>query len=125
MAIKMLIPAPLVTSSCHLHLDPQTQRFFLNWQNSSAALKLDVQCASFVESLSRGLATKQGPLNQALGKKTRRIFDATGGWGNDSMLFCKSGYGRDHSRAKSNTCHDVASSDVHFALNVRGQLIFE
>jgi hypothetical protein len=74
-----------------LHLDPQTQRFFLNWQNSSAALKLDVQCASFVESLSRGLATKQGPLNQALGKKTRRIFDATGGWGNDSMLFASQG----------------------------------
>ena len=74
-----------------LHVDPQTQRFFLNWENSANPLKLDVQCTSFVESLSRGLATKQGPLNQALGKKTRRIFDATGGWGNDSMLFASQG----------------------------------
>lgn len=37
-------------------------------------------------------APKQGAFNQALGKKTRTVIDATGGWGGDAMLMCMQGY---------------------------------
>ena len=37
-------------------------------------------------------APKQGAFNQALGKKTKVVFDATGGWGNDAMLMATQGY---------------------------------
>ena len=37
-------------------------------------------------------APKQGAFNQALGKKSKSIIDATGGWGGDAMLMCLQGY---------------------------------
>ena len=37
-------------------------------------------------------APKQGAFNQALGKKTKSVIDATGGWGGDAMLMCMQGY---------------------------------
>ncbi len=37
-------------------------------------------------------APKQGAFNQALGKKTRTVIDATGGWGGDAILMCMQGY---------------------------------
>ena len=37
-------------------------------------------------------APKQGAFNQALGKKTKSIIDATGGWAGDAMLMCLQGY---------------------------------
>lgn len=37
-------------------------------------------------------APKQGAFNQALGKKTKTVIDATGGWGGDAMLMCMQGY---------------------------------
>jgi len=37
-------------------------------------------------------APKQGAFNQALGKKTQTVLDATGGWGGDAMLMAMQGY---------------------------------
>ena len=37
-------------------------------------------------------AAKQGAFNQALGKKTKTVIDATGGWGADALLMCSQGY---------------------------------
>ena len=37
-------------------------------------------------------APKQGAFNQALGKRSRKIIDATGGWGGDALLMCLQGY---------------------------------
>ena len=37
-------------------------------------------------------APKQGAFNQALGKKTKSVIDATGGWGGDALLMCLQGY---------------------------------
>lgn len=37
-------------------------------------------------------APKQGAFNQALGKKTKTVLDATGGWGGDALLMCMQGY---------------------------------
>jgi 16S rRNA (guanine1516-N2)-methyltransferase len=49
----------------------------------------------FVKSIKRIRsfpAPKQGAFNQALGKKTGSIIDATGGWAGDAMLMCSQGY---------------------------------
>jgi 16S rRNA (guanine1516-N2)-methyltransferase len=37
-------------------------------------------------------APKQGPLAQALGRKTRTVIDATAGWGQDSLCIFRMGY---------------------------------
>ena len=37
-------------------------------------------------------APKQGPLAQALGRKTRTVVDATTGWGQDSLHIFRMGY---------------------------------
>lgn len=37
-------------------------------------------------------APKQGPLAQALGRKTRTVVDATAGWGQDSLCIFRMGY---------------------------------
>lgn len=37
-------------------------------------------------------APKQGAFNQALGKKTKRLIDASGGWGGDALLMCLQAY---------------------------------
>ncbi|MEM7357758.1 MAG: class I SAM-dependent methyltransferase [Pseudomonadota bacterium] len=37
-------------------------------------------------------AAKQGPLNQALGKRSKKILDVTAGWGGDALLMCTQGY---------------------------------
>lgn len=54
-------------------------RFHLDFE------KIAVQLRSFP-------APKQGAFNQALGKKTKTIIDATGGWGGDSLLMSLQGY---------------------------------
>jgi len=46
----------------------------------------------WIASLRSFPAPKQGAFNQALGKKTRTIIDATGGWGGDALLMCTQGY---------------------------------
>ena len=46
----------------------------------------------FIEQQKTYPAPKQGAFNQALGKKTSRIIDATCGWGGDSLLMCAQGY---------------------------------
>lgn len=37
-------------------------------------------------------APKQGAFNQSLGKRSKVIVDATGGWGGDALLMCSQGY---------------------------------
>ena len=37
-------------------------------------------------------APKQGAFNQALGKRTKNVIDASGGWGGDALLMCLQGY---------------------------------
>ncbi|NNC99257.1 MAG: class I SAM-dependent methyltransferase [Gammaproteobacteria bacterium] len=49
-----------------------------------------------VEKFSRQYASypapKRGALNQALGRKTRAVIDATAGWGSDALLMCAQGF---------------------------------
>lgn len=50
---------------------------------------IDIQ--SFVKQQGTYPAPKQGAFNQALGKQTKTVIDATGGWGGDSLLMCAQG----------------------------------
>ena len=51
-----------------------------------------IDIEKFVKQQFSYPAAKQGAFNQAIGKKTKTILDATGGWGGDALLMCAQGY---------------------------------
>lgn len=55
-------------------------------------LHYHIDVNKWVAQLRSFPAPKQGAFNQALGKKSKYIIDATGGWGGDAMLMCLQGY---------------------------------
>jgi len=60
-------------------------------QNQSV-LKLQIDVEKFVKQQGSYPAPKQGAFNQALGKKSKHILDATAGWAGDALLMCSQGY---------------------------------
>ncbi len=66
----------------------------LSWssQASTKRLKYCIDVEQFAAQQKTFPAPKQGAFNQALGKKTKQIIDATGGWGGDTLLMCAQGY---------------------------------
>ena len=65
----------------------------LQWnKQGERALNYFIDVEKLTKSLRSYPAAKQGAFNQALGKKTRHIIDATGGWGGDALLMCMQGY---------------------------------
>lgn len=56
------------------------------------ALSLNIEINKLLAQLRSYPAPKQGAFNQALGKKTQTVIDATGGWGGDALLMCLQGY---------------------------------
>ena len=56
------------------------------------ALTYIIDIENFVKQQRSYPAPKQGAFNQALGRKTKHIIDATAGWGGDAMLMCAQGY---------------------------------
>ncbi len=65
----------------------------LIWNRPGAlSLKYHVDFEKLVLQQRSFPAPKQGAFNQALGKKTKSVVDATGGWGGDAMLMCMQGY---------------------------------
>lgn len=69
-----------------LPLDQRSSRLI------SKPLDLHINTNKLVQQQRSYPAPKQGAFNQALGKKSRRIIDATGGWGADALLMCSQGY---------------------------------
>lgn len=77
------------------------QMFFLSWRDGSLKL-LDTELLKagglMVEIDPRAgeqrswPAPKQGPLAQALGRKTKTVIDATTGWGQDALHIFRMGY---------------------------------
>jgi 16S rRNA (guanine1516-N2)-methyltransferase len=55
-------------------------------------LKLIIDIDKFVHQQRSFPAAKQGAFNQAIGRKSQNIIDATGGWGSDALLLCSQGY---------------------------------
>ena len=59
---------------------------------SNGPLHFYIDVDKFVKQQFSYPAAKQGAFNQALGKKTKTILDATGGWGSDALLMCTQGF---------------------------------
>jgi len=76
-----------------LHLQHGSDGLVLHWiQGKQKALKFHVDYEKVLLKQRSFPSPKQGAFNQALGKKTRTIIDATGGWGSDAILMCMQGY---------------------------------
>lgn len=90
-----LVDSPEVDSSgqTDLSLSYQSDGIHLRWNKANEkALNYHLDYLKIVSQQRSFPAPKQGAFNQALGKKTRRVIDATGGWGGDSLLMCAQGY---------------------------------
>ena len=61
-------------------------------KDQTKGLELFIDIDAFVAQQKTFPAAKQGAFNQALGKKSNRIIDATSGWGSDALLMCGQGY---------------------------------
>lgn len=76
-----------------LLLQAKSDGLHLQWcKGSEKPLNFYIDVVKVVNQLRSYPAPKQGAFNQALGKKTRHIIDATGGWGGDALLMCTQGY---------------------------------
>lgn len=76
-----------------LVLNNTQKGFVLTWNKSGEKpLLLNIDVNKVVNQLRSFPAAKQGAFNQALGKRTRSVIDATGGWGGDALLMCTQGY---------------------------------
>lgn len=65
----------------------------LSWnKDGGKPINFHLDYLKFVSKIRSFPAPKQGAFNQALGKKTQRVIDATGGWGGDALLMCTQGY---------------------------------
>lgn len=85
-----IIDKPL---SVDLELSFESNGLHLIWNKvDNTALKYYLDFEKLVHQQRSFPAPKQGAFNQALGKKTKTIVDATGGWAGDAMLMCLQGY---------------------------------
>ena len=64
----------------------------LVWQSKEFGdLKYWIDVDAFAKQQKTFPAPKQPGLNQAIGKKSRTVIDATAGWGGDALLLCSQG----------------------------------
>lgn len=63
---------------------------WLKYKSEHLDIRIDVE--QFIRQQHSYPAAKQGAFNQALGKKSKVIIDATAGWGTDSLIMCSQGY---------------------------------
>jgi 16S rRNA (guanine1516-N2)-methyltransferase len=76
-----------------LRIIAQMDGLHCEWlQADTKPLKYYIDIDKFTQQQRSYPAAKQGALNQALGKKTKRVLDATAGWGGDALLMCAQGY---------------------------------
>lgn len=62
------------------------------WQQGDGKpLSLQPQLSTQLTSLKSYPAAKRGAFNQALGRKTNTVLDATGGWGQDALMMAMQG----------------------------------
>lgn len=81
------------TDSPDLELFNSDQGLRMVWHKAGEKpLKFHLDFEKIAVQLRSFPAPKQGAFNQALGKKTKTIIDATGGWGGDSLLMSLQGY---------------------------------
>lgn len=62
------------------------------WCGSKKPLLFETRLESLLVKQRSFPASRKGVFNQAVGKKTSNVLDATGGWGADALLMCLQGY---------------------------------
>ena len=78
--------------SADLVLSASERGIQLQWQsNKFGKLKYWIDVEAFAAQQKTFPAAKQVGLNQAVGKKSRTVIDATAGWGGDALLLCSQG----------------------------------
>lgn len=85
----------LVEASAAEFLITQTESGLqLSWfqEPGNKPLLFCIEVEKFVARLHSFPSAKQAGLNQALGRKTTSVIDATAGWGGDALLMCAQGY---------------------------------
>ena len=92
-AEQEFISAGLVEpKSADLVLSASEHGIQLMWQSSEfGKLKYCIDVDAFAHQQKTFPAAKQAGLNQAVGKKSRTVIDATAGWGGDALLLCSQG----------------------------------
>lgn len=81
------------SATADFNLQYTDQGLVLLWsQGSQKPLRFHIDYNKELLKYRSFPAPKQGAFNQALGKKTRKVIDATGGWGGDAILMCMQGY---------------------------------
>jgi len=79
--------------SIDLELSMSAKGLQLIWNKvGEKPLKYHLDFEKLVHQLRSFPAPKQGAFNQALGRKTKSVIDATGGWASDAMLMYMQGY---------------------------------
>jgi 16S rRNA (guanine1516-N2)-methyltransferase len=67
-------------------------RLVLRETGDATTLIHQVDIDGFIASQKSFPTSRKGALNQAVGRRTVSVIDATGGWGGDSLLLCSQGY---------------------------------
>ena len=76
-----------------LELSFSNEGLLLIWNRAGdSSYKYHLDFVRLAGQLRSFPAAKQSGFNQALGKKTKSVIDATGGFGGDAMLMCMQGY---------------------------------
>ena len=96
-SLSETLNAPLISQQ---EIEKIKEGFFLTWEDGRLTLfdaalpkkglsvEFDVRCAE----QPSWPAPKNGPLAQAMGRKTQTVIDATAGWGQDSFHIFRMGY---------------------------------
>lgn len=86
-------PAATATATAEITLSATPSGLHCVWNTAPGRpLNFFIDIDKFTGLQRSYPAARQQPFCQALGKKTKRIIDATAGWGNDSLLLCTLGF---------------------------------
>ena len=80
------------TVDCRLELQRTDGQLELIEYRDGKSWCYAIDIAAFIKQQKSWPAPKQKPLVQAIGRKTKRLIDATAGWGEDALRFCAQGY---------------------------------
>jgi len=90
---EIIATYPKSTEPADIELQNQADGLHLIWHRlDEAPLQFYIDVDKLLKQQHSYPAPKQTAFNRALGKKTKRVIDATGGWGGDALLMCTQGY---------------------------------
>jgi len=86
------LPETASESTYRYLLEDAGSRLRIRLRDGGNSIFCQLDTDRFIASLRSFPASRHGVFNQAIGRKTVTVLDATGGMGNDSLLLCGQGY---------------------------------